>query len=132
MTSPNSKPSFQLGSRADFRNLLRDSGLPRGAVDKLVAGGWPALSGNDDCLDELGTLLSDYATGLDGPSGSGADHRARLRKAMSTMDDKTCLGVEALHQGDALSRVDDAIKDGAPAFFVRFEAGDVLLFIRER
>lgn len=33
-----------LETRADLETILRDAGLPRGAVKKLVAGGWPALS----------------------------------------------------------------------------------------
>ena len=36
----------QLASRAEFRDLLRDSGLPRAAAEKLASGGWPALAGD--------------------------------------------------------------------------------------
>ena len=37
-----------LGSRADLEDLLRETGLARGAAKKIAAGGWPALSGEAD------------------------------------------------------------------------------------
>ncbi|MEO1476524.1 MAG: HK97 family phage prohead protease, partial [Pseudomonadota bacterium] len=37
----------QFTSRADVREFLRSTGLPRGAAEKLATGGWPALRGSD-------------------------------------------------------------------------------------
>lgn len=46
----------QVKSRADFRDLLRQSGLPRGAAEKLATGGWPALSGDTPDDHEISQL----------------------------------------------------------------------------
>lgn len=46
----------QFTSRADVREFLRSTGLPRGAAEKLATGGWPALRGSDLTQIETRTL----------------------------------------------------------------------------
>lgn len=40
--------ALELKSIGDLRALLRESGLSRGAADKIAAAGWPALSGDPE------------------------------------------------------------------------------------
>lgn len=56
-----------LASRAELEDLLRGTGLPGGAVKKVVAGGWPALSGSEPDpepnTDEIHRLLRQVSAG---------------------------------------------------------------------
>lgn len=49
----------EIKSRADLRDLLRESGLPRGAAEKLASGGWPALNGDSITETEIKALATE-------------------------------------------------------------------------
>lgn len=54
----------EVKSMADVAKLLREGGLPRGAAEKLAAGGWPALTEESDD-DEFHTALGSLAETLE-------------------------------------------------------------------
>lgn len=58
---------LMLQSAADLHDLLREAGLAKGAADKIVKGGWPALTAKSpetDTLHRLADLLKAAARNL--------------------------------------------------------------------
>jgi HK97 family phage prohead protease len=53
-----------LGSASDLEELLRETGVAKSAARKIVAGGWPALSGEPVADPNLALLMKQLDAGL--------------------------------------------------------------------
>ena len=51
-----------LQSKSELVQMLREGGLPKAAAERIAAGGWPAMAGNDDQSEQLTALVHELKT----------------------------------------------------------------------
>jgi hypothetical protein len=57
--APSRIATRHFATKADLRAALRSLGLGRAAADKLLAGGWRALAGEQDAGEDMAGLVAE-------------------------------------------------------------------------